>query len=362
MNNTERTANRTPKNKKKSKKTTAELPQKNLRQPCNIPATTPRKALPRKKYAALWSLLFQLRPRLGLGNEPDTREDAQRSRSLGKTERIQPDDDSKHDRDDGLHVIVHGDDRRPQKPLSDRHHEIRNERGADDDIPDAGPSGRRQGSIIDAHQRPEIDGDGDYGSKEKHPLHGGNGRILDDGIAKSSKVDGVTYGTDDAQHVAGDAGRMPCPVLTDIHQQQGPETPQSDAARFQPGNRLTEKNGGEDHGQHGNDRGDDRRIDGRSERQPPQKKHLVELDAEHRREKQHDDIARRDPLAGQETRDRPKQQGGAHHAIDAQGERVDASGIGAGDQDAFTNRGIQSPDDVGDPQSRMPFEPTAIHT
>ena len=73
------------------------------------------------------------------------------------------------------------------------------------------------------------------------------------------------------------------------------------------------------------------------------------------------DVAPGDPFAGQQQRDRPEQQRRAHHAVDAQREGVDPSGVGLGPEHAFADRGVESPDDVGDPQGRMSFQFSFVH-
>ena len=306
-------------------------------------------------------LCIQLSPGLGAGDETHPEEDAERRGTLVQPERIEPDEDGEENGDSGLDVVVHRDDRRPEITLPDGHHQVRNERGANDDVADAAPRTRRKRSIVDLDQRPEIDGHRHDGGEEKHPLHDRYGRILDDGVAERCEVDGVADRRDDAQEIAADAGSLPGAMLADPDEQQSSEAPQSHAARLEPRDGLAQEKHGQNHGEHRNDRGDDRRIDGRSERQPPQKEHLVELDAEDRSEQQQEDVARRDPLPRHEQRHGPKEQTSPDHAIDAQGERTDAPGIGGGDEHAFADGCVEPPDDVGDPQGRMTFQLAAVH-
>ena len=77
--------------------------------------------------------------------------------------------------------------------------------------------------------------------------------------------------------------------------------------------------------------------------------------------KSKEDVAPRDPLAGQEERGTPEEQGGADHAVYAHGEGTHASGICRGDENAFADRGVEPPDDVGDPEGRMTFEFSLVH-
>ena len=132
-------------------------------------------------------------------------------------------------------------------------------------------------------------------------------------------------------------------------------------ARLEPCDRLAQEQRRQHHRQYGDHRGDDRRVDGRGERQPPEEKHLVELDAEHRREEQQHDVAPCDSLAGQEKRDAPEQQAGSQHAVDAQRERTDPAGVVLRPEHALADGRVEAPDEICDPEGRVAFQFSFVH-
>lgn len=151
-------------------------------------------------------------------------------------------------------------------------------------------------------------------------------------------------------------------AAADEDQQHGSRCAEQHAARLERGDRFAQKEHRQDHREDGYRGGDDRNIDWRGEGESPEEKNLVELDAEERGDEQSAQVAPGDPFARQEGGCQPEEQKSPDQTIDRQGEMVEPLRVLGREKDGLADRGVQSPDDIGQQQGSVPFESSALHS
>ena len=135
--------------------------------------------------------------RPALVDDPNAGEDQYHRYTLLPGKVVQTDDDADDGGDDGLHIIVHADQRGSQALLPDRDEEIGNESGKkhhERHLPQHAAlnlAERYMGQALD------VEGHGHQHGEQEHPLHKGDHVVFRDERAENAEIEGEGQAVDD---------------------------------------------------------------------------------------------------------------------------------------------------------------------
>ena len=186
----------------------------------------------------------------GAADEDDAADDEDGGEEFLPGEGVEADPDADGGGEDGLEVGVHADQGRAQAFLSERNQEVGNEGGEEDQVADFPADASRDGGEVGLQETPEREGQGQEQREEEHPLHEGHHVVLADQRAEKAQVQREAQAVDQQEHDT-QRGRMVHTAGMDgvVDQVQHAGETERHATGFLPGNRLTQKEKGEEHGE-----------------------------------------------------------------------------------------------------------------
>ncbi len=222
--------------------------------------------------------------RTALVDDPNAGEDQHHGNSLLPCEVVQTDDDADDGGDDGLHVIVHADQGRPQAFLPDGDEEIRDEgceKHHESHLPRHTTLNLSKRIV---YQIFDIEGNGHKHGKQEHPLHEGDHIVFRDEWAENAEIEGESQAVDDHEGNAQGLGFGSTATKSYRVENQDQNTCQThqNAAHFLEGDRLLQDDGCHNHGQDGRAGVGDARVDGGRHGDGLQETPLGEKQPQHR--------------------------------------------------------------------------------
>ena len=140
--------------------------------------------------------LFLRYRRPALVNDPNTREDQHHGNGFLPSEVVQTYDDADDGGDDGLHIVVHADQRGSQALLPDGDEEIRDESGEKHHKSDLPRHRALYLSERNVYQVFDIEGNGHQHGKQEHPLHESDRIVFRDERAENAEIEGKGQAVD----------------------------------------------------------------------------------------------------------------------------------------------------------------------